>query len=61
MDQNLVQAILSRAVKENDRLRISCGDAFKIAEECGVDPSVIGKICNEQNIRICRCRLGCFK
>lgn len=61
MDQNLVQAILSSAVKENDRLKISCRDAFGIAEEFGVDPAVIGKICNEQNIRICKCRLGCFK
>lgn len=61
MDKDLVQTVASKAVRENEKLRLSCRDAFKIAEEFGVDPAIIGKICNEQKIRICKCQLGCFK
>jgi hypothetical protein len=61
MDQKIVQTVISRAFREDDRLKLSCRDAFSIAEENGVEPGAIGKICNEQNIRICKCQLGCFK
>lgn len=61
MDQKIVQTVISKAVKEGDKLKLSCSGAFNIAEEYRVSPAVIGKICNEQNIRICKCQLGCFK
>jgi len=56
----LLQDILSRAGEENGRKTLSCRDAFLIAGKHQVDILSIGRICNEQRIKICRCQLGCF-
>lgn len=61
MDPKIVQTVISKAILENEKMKISCRDALGIAEEYRVSPAVIGKICNENKIRICKCQLGCFK
>lgn len=40
--------------------KVSCTDARKLAEELKVHPSEIGKLCDELNIKIMGCELGCF-
>ncbi len=40
--------------------RLSCKKAFEIAAKFDCLPAEIGKICNEQNIKIAGCQLGCF-
>jgi len=40
--------------------RISCLDAHKLAGKLGVELLIIGKACDELNIRIKNCQLGCF-
>jgi len=40
--------------------RISCPRARRIAEEHGVPATAVGRICNEEKIKIRRCALGCF-
>ncbi len=40
--------------------KISCADARKLAEDLNVEKSEIGKACNEAEIKIYSCELGCF-
>lgn len=41
--------------------KIACRQCFDIAEQCDVSLKVIGDLCNEKNVRIHACQLGCFK
>ncbi len=40
--------------------KITCTEARKLAEELQVDPSEIGKLCDEEKVKIISCELGCF-
>ncbi|MDI9480116.1 MAG: hypothetical protein ACOXZ6_05790 [Syntrophomonadaceae bacterium] len=40
--------------------KITCTDARKLAEELKVDPSEIGRLCDEEKVKIMGCELGCF-
>jgi len=40
--------------------RITCSDARQLAEKLNIHPSDVGKACDEANIKICACELGCF-
>ena len=43
------------------RERLTCAEAFELAEEFDAALAEVGRICNENNIKICKCQLGCFK
>ena len=40
--------------------RLPCAMAFRLAEELDVPVRLIGDFCNEEDIRIKNCQLGCF-
>lgn len=40
--------------------RITCAEAWSIAEELNVPRKVVGDACNELKIKIHSCQLGCF-
>ena len=40
--------------------KLSCSDAFKIAEENGISAAEVGKTCDEMDVKIKGCQLGCF-
>jgi len=62
MDQNTVQKlVMESAVEVNGRKTISCAKAFEIHHQHGVALGEIGRICNENGIKIRGCQLGCFK
>ena len=58
--EDLINAVLERAQDSDDRKKLTCTEAFQIAGELNVEVAEIGRICNQQNIRICKCQLGCF-
>ncbi|AZV56651.1 hypothetical protein [Clostridium sp. AWRP] len=61
MDKNIIlEAIESRCKIKNNKNCLACSDAYKIAEELKVNVSDIGKLCNENKIKIIACQLGCF-
>jgi len=60
-DQEIIDAAIAASYLENGWRRLSCSKAFEIAKRLGVPVSKIGQICNEQNISISACQLGCFK
>jgi hypothetical protein len=57
MDQETVKKEIEQAAKDG---RLTCHEARALAERLGVGYSVIGKACNELNIKIRACELGCF-
>ena len=61
--EQLIDAVLKSAKKSeesDERKHLDCAEAFKLAKEHEVKVIEIGRICNQNNIRIRRCQLGCF-
>lgn len=61
MDKNIAMKTIEGYCKiQNNRKCLSCSDAYKVAEELKMDVSDIGKLCNDNGIKIISCKLGCF-
>lgn len=61
MDENkqLLEAVLKS--EDGNRERITCAEAFALAEKYEASIGEIGRICNQNSVKICKCQLGCFK
>jgi len=57
---DLINAVLEQAQEIDGRKKLACAEAFKLALEFQVEAVEIGRICNQQKIKICNCQLGCF-
>lgn len=57
----LVDAVIKSATENNGRKKLSCAEAFRLADRFGAKVLEIGHICNANDIRITNCQLGCFK
>lgn len=60
-DEDLINAVLNRVKDADGKKKLPCAQAFQIAKEFETEIIRIGHICNQQNIKICNCQLGCFK
>jgi hypothetical protein len=47
-------------MKEAPKLRLPCGKAFAIAADNGLSLAEMGDLCNELEVKIIQCQLGCF-
>ncbi len=56
MDEGIAAAIRER-VRET---KLRCAAAFRIAEELGVTPLVVGQTADALEVRLSRCQLGLF-
>jgi hypothetical protein len=62
--EELLNAILkhtSNGLSSGDKKRLTCAEAFELAQKYEMEIIEIGRICNKNNIKICKCQLGCFK
>ncbi|MBN2137133.1 MAG: hypothetical protein JW720_04955 [Sedimentisphaerales bacterium] len=59
-NENVMAAVLNRAQESEGKKRLNCAEAFKLAAELNVGVAEIGRICNQCDVRICKCQLGCF-
>jgi len=57
VSEERVRAAVREKVTEGT---LRCAAAFRIAEELGVSPMVVGKMANELNVHLSRCQLGLF-
>jgi len=57
----VTEAVVEAADKGNGKKTLPCTKAFRLARLFAVDLCEIGRICNEQKIKIVNCQLGCFK
>lgn len=56
----LINHILKRTREIDGRKKLACFEAFKLSKELGAGTAEIGRICNQHNITIYKCQLGCF-
>jgi len=59
-NERLTDAVMERAVDVDDKKKLSCSQAFELAKELNAAVVEIGRICNQHDVRICQCQLGCF-
>lgn len=59
--QDLSNAVLEQARQLDGRKTLTCVEAFKLARELETEVTEVGRLCNQHNIRICKCQLGCFE
>ncbi len=60
-EEDLTKALLKRVQEVDGRKKLACAEAFELAQEYEVRVIMIGRICNQNDIKICKCQLGCFK
>jgi len=41
--------------------RAACEELLDLARRCNIPPGRIGQLCNEMDIRVAACQLGCFR
>ncbi len=58
--EHLVNAVIGRAYESDGKMKLDCAAAFELARELKVEVGKIGQICNRNDVRICKCQLGCF-
>lgn len=59
-NEKLIEAVKAAAVDTDEKKMLTCASALELAEEFGVDATEIGRICNEEKIKLHKCQLGCF-
>jgi len=57
VSKEVLQDAVRKAAVEN---RLTCERAHELGKELDVSLQEIGAVCNELNIRIKECQLGCF-
>ncbi|TKJ37480.1 MAG: hypothetical protein CEE38_08255 [Planctomycetes bacterium B3_Pla] len=61
--EQLVEAILETANGGQDpdgKKILTCSEAFELAKKFETEVAEIGRICNQHDIKICKCQLGFF-
>ncbi len=56
----VTQEVLDRVKAAAGDNGLSCPAARKLADDLGVEPKVIGDACNQLDVKIKNCALGCF-
>jgi len=62
--KQLVEAVLGSADGGKEparRKKLTCAEAFELAEKFDAEIVEVGRICNQNNVKIYKCQLGCFK
>jgi hypothetical protein len=54
------EELIEKAKGESRNGKISCRQAFKLAEETGLSPKDLGSLLNEIGVKVSACQLGCF-
>ena len=60
-NEQISAAITASAVESDGKTKLSCAKAFEIAKQFAISKQTVGKLCNENDIKIAACQLGCFK
>jgi len=60
-DNELLDAIRSVTYEEDGKTKLSCAKAFVLATKNPATLADIGRLCNDNEIRLAKCQLGCFK
>ena len=56
----LIAYIYENCKEEDGKQYLECAVAFQIAKQFHINVSEVGKLCNENKIKIKHCQIGCF-
>ncbi len=59
-ETEIISRVVDSAIERDGTKILACARALALAEALQVAPREIGRICNENDIRIAHCQLGCF-
>ena len=59
--ERILEAVSGAATQVEGRKTLRCSDALGIASQLDVEPRAIGRICDENQVKIIKCQLGCFE
>ena len=59
-DNELLTAIRALTFEDGDKTKLTCTAAFQIAATSPATLTDVGRVCNENDVRITKCQLGCF-
>ena len=59
--KELTNAVIAAARESDGKKRLTCLEVHKLAEKFNVTKKTLGQACNDNNIKITNCQLGCFK
>ncbi len=60
MSQEKINNLKEKILFEAENQKLPCKQAFTIASETDFPLAEVGKTCNEMNVKIVGCQLGCF-
>ena len=46
---------------DTGKRKLACAKALALAAELGISPKLVGAVCDDHDIRIAGCQLGCFR
>ena len=58
--EKFIEEIKNFGKEYDGKFKISCHALMKIADKHNIKYSEAGTICNDKNIKISNCQLGCF-
>jgi len=59
--EEILEKVVGASDEINGRKKLSCKNAFELSEKFGIALHDITKCCNQNDIKIYACQLGCFK
>ncbi len=59
-EKETLSRVREEVLKSSQEGHITCAAALAIARALGVEPRVVGRICDELHIRVRSCSLGLF-
>ncbi len=60
MDQAKKKELKEKILASAQDGRLACPEAFAIASQLNCPRAEVGKMCNELEVKIAECQLGCF-
>jgi hypothetical protein len=60
MNNEIREKIFAESQTIDGKRKLACAKAFEIAKKLKCSIKEIGEICEEENIKIFSCQLGCF-
>lgn len=59
-DKEILELIRKNLVSVNDKQKLTCKTAWNLATQYDIPLKKIGELCDNNDIKICDCSLGCF-
>ena len=60
MNETIKAKILEVSIEVEGKKKLTCKQAFQIASDLNVSLKEVGNCCNDNDIKLFSCQLGCF-